>query len=220
MDRKIVTRRIADIRKELLHLNHDICVMDSVDIEQYPENYEVVSTEAGLRAERIACRLRSLIYASTNVDKMEYLARAGEAQGIEIRCEDGIMEVTMPRLLPKKRMRRSNLFLLDPLQALLKQYSEENRLPYFKKCVVCICHVYDCELPEWCLLDYDNVQQKQILDMIALYVMEDDSGLLCDVYHTTEFGEKEGTNVFIMEQNQFAGWLCKYKNTRKNISDF
>ena len=89
MDRKIVMRRIADIRKELLHLNHDICVMDSMDLERYPENYEVVSTEAGLRAERIACRLRSLIYASTNVDKTEYLARAAKAQGIEIHCEDG-----------------------------------------------------------------------------------------------------------------------------------
>lgn len=220
MDRKIITRRIADIRKELLHLNHDICVMDSMDVERYPENYEAVSTEAGLRAERIACRLRSLIYASTEVGKMEYLARAGDAQGIKIYCRDGIMEVAMPRLLPKKRMRRSNLFLLDPLQALLKQYSEKKLLPYFKKCVVCICHVYDRELPDWCLLDYDNVQQKQILDMIALYVMEDDSGLLCDVYHTTELGDKDGTNLYIMEQNRFAGWLQERKKTGKSISDF
>ena len=34
-------------------------------------------------------------------------------------------------------------------------------------------------------LDYDNLQQKQILDAIALYVMADDSGLLCDAYNTT-----------------------------------
>ena len=55
--------------------------------------------------------------------------------------------------------------------------------------------------------------------MIALYVMEDDSGLLCDVYHTTEFGEKDGTNLFIMEQDQFIGWLRKRKKTGKNVSD-
>lgn len=49
-------------------------------------------------------------------------------------------------------------------------------MPHFRECVVCISHVYDHELPDWCLLDYDNLQQKQILDTIALYVMADDSG--------------------------------------------
>ncbi|MFR1190312.1 MAG: DUF6100 family protein, partial [Oscillospiraceae bacterium] len=29
----------------------------------YPDNYEVLSTDAALRAEKIACRLRHLIYS-------------------------------------------------------------------------------------------------------------------------------------------------------------
>ena len=146
--------------------------------------------------------------------------QAGEAHGIEVRFEDGILEVAMPRLLPKKKTRQSSLFLIDPLHAVLGQYIKEHPLPRFRECVVCISHVYDHELPDWCLLDYDNLQQKQILDTIALYVMADDSGLLCDAYNTTELGDKDGTRIYIMEKGRFAGWLSGREKDLKSISDF
>ena len=179
-----------------------------------------MSTEAALRAEGIACQLRSLLYASTSVPKAEYLVKAGEVHGIEVSFEGGILEVSMPRLLPKKKSRQSSLFLIDPLHAVLGQYIEEHPLPRFRECVVCISHVYDHELPDWCLLDYDNLQQKQILDTIALYVMADDSGLLCDAYNTTELGDKDGTRIYIMEKDRFAGWLSGREKDLKSISDF
>ena len=220
MDRKIISRRIADIQNNLSRLNNNICAMDSLDIQRYPENYEIMSTEAALKAEGIACQLRSLLYASTSVPKAEYLVKAGEVHGIEVSFEDGILEVSMPRLLPKKKSRQSSLFLIDPLHAGLGQYIEEHPLPRFRECVVCISHVYDHELPDWCLLDYDNLQQKQILDTIALYVMADDSGLLCDAYNTTELGDKDGTRIYIMEKGRFAGWLSGREKELKSISDF
>ena len=220
MDRKIISRRIADIQNNLSRLNNNICAMDSLDIQRYPENYEIMSTEAALKAEGIACQLRSLLYASTSVPKAEYLVKAGEVHGIEVSFEGGILEVSMPRLLPKKKSRQSSLFLIDPLHAVLGQYIEEHPLPRFRECVVCISHVYDHELPDWCLLDYDNLQQKQILDTIALYVMADDSGLLCDAYNTTELGDKDGTRIYIMEKGRFAGWLSGREKELKSISDF
>ena len=91
MDRKIISRRIADIQNSLSRLNNNICAMDSLDIQRYPENYETMSTEAALRAEGIACQLRSLLYASTSVSKAEYLVQAGEVHGIEILYENGIL---------------------------------------------------------------------------------------------------------------------------------
>ena len=220
MDRKIISRRIADIQNNLSRLNNNICAMDSLDIQRYPENYEIMSTEAALKAEGIACQLRSLLYASTSVPKAEYLVKAGEVHGIEVSFEGGILEVSMPRLLPKKKSRQSSLFLIDPLHTVLGQYIEEHPLPRFRECVVCISHVYDHELPDWCLLDYDNLQQKQILDTIALYVMADDSGLLCDAYNTTELGDKDGTRIYIMEKGRFAGWLSGREKELKSISDF
>lgn len=220
MDRKVISHRIGEVLNNLSRLQNHVCAMDSLDIQRYPENYEAMSTEAALRAEKIACQLRSLLYASTSIPKNEYLLMAGEVHGIEICYESGIMEISMPRLLPKKKMRQSNLFLLDPLNAALEHFSKTNAMPRFRECVVCISHVYDHELPDWCLLDYDNLQQKQILDTIALYVMTDDSGLLCDAYHTTELGNKDCTIVYIMEKNRFAGWISERETQLKSISDF
>lgn len=220
MERSIISRRISDIQNNLSRLNNNVCAMDLLDIQRYPENYETMSTDAALRAEGIACQLRSLIYASTSVRKKDYLIKASEVHGIEIRYEDGILEITLPRLLPKKRARRSSLFLIDPLNAALGKYAEEHGLPHFRECVVCVSHVYDHELPDWCRMDYDNLQQKQLLDMVALYVMEDDSGLLCDAYNTTELGDKDCTYISIMEKGAFPEWLRNRQEGLKSISDF
>lgn len=220
MDRKIISHRIADIRENLMRLNNHICAMDSLDIQRYPDNYETMSTEAALRAEKIACQLRNLLYASTGISKTEYLLQAGEVHGIDILYEDGIVEITLPRLLPKKKSKQSSLFLLDPLHAALEQYAAHTPLPHFRECVVCISHVYSHEMPDWCLLDYDNLQQKQLLDTIALHVMVDDSGLLCDAYNTTELGDKDCTHIYIMGKDCFTDWLTERKNRLKSISDF
>lgn len=220
MDRKLISRRIADVRENLMRLNNHICAMDSLDIQRYPDNYETMSTEAALRAEKIACQLRNLLYATTDISKTDYLQQAGEVHGIDILYENGIVEITLPRLLPKKKAKQSCLFLLDPLHAALEQYAAHTALPRFRECVVCISHVYSHELPDWCLLDYDNLQQKQLLDTIALHVMVDDSGLLCDAYNTTELGDRDCTHIYIMGKDRFADWLTERKNRLKSISDF
>ena len=61
---------------------------------------------------------------------------------------------------------------------------------------------------------------KQFLDVIGTFVMEDDSGLLCDAYNTTELGEKDCTRITIMDKNRFDEWLKERKNSLKTISDF
>ena len=220
LDRKMISAQISDILNRISRLNNNICAMDTVDIQRYPENYEVISTEAALRAERIACMLRNLLFASTGIPKREYYLKASEEHGIEINYEDGILEVTLPRLLPKKKTRQSVLFLTEPLHAALEQYTEEHPAPRFRECVICISHVYGHDLPDWCIRDYDNIQQKQILDTVALYVMADDSGLLCDAYNTTERGEKDCIRIYIMEKGRFGKWISERENQVKNISDF
>ena len=45
------------------------------------------------------------------------------------------------------------------------------------------------------------------LDTVAGFVLTDDSGLFCDAYHTTEFGERDCTVLTIMEKSRFPMWL-------------
>lgn len=69
MDKKILSQRIASIQTEIGRLNSALYAMSTTDLQRYPDNYEVLSTDAALRSERIACRLRHLIYSSTGVKK-------------------------------------------------------------------------------------------------------------------------------------------------------
>ena len=219
MDRQILNKRITSIQNEVEKLVRTLRAMENTDLSRYPENYELLSTDAALRGELITCRLRHLIYNTTGVKKAEYLASAGVVQGIEIKCEDGILEITLPCLLPKRKQRKSSEFLVDPLYFTLNSYVCNHSIPHFKECVVCFSHVYDEEITSR-FRDYDNLEMKQILDVISAFVMEDDSGLLCDAYNTTEKGTTNCTRISIMEKERFGEWLEKSKNSIKTISDF
>ena len=218
--RNMITQQIGTVLDDISRLTNALYAMDTTDIQRYPDNYEVLSTDAALRAEKIACGLRHLIYSTTNIKKADYLGMACDFQGIELRYQEQILEVTLPSLLPKRRNRKSVEFLLDPLHFFLSRYAGQNPLPKFRECVVCFSHIYSRDLPAGRIHDYDNLELKQILDVLASYIMVDDTGLLCDAYNTPEFGETDCTRIFVMEKNRFPSWLAEREMGLKSISDF
>ncbi len=207
MNRSAISQRISSILDDIQRLTNALYAMNTTDIQRYPDNYEVLSTDAALRAEKITCRLRHLIYASTSVKKAEYLTSAATAQGIMVGCEDGVFEVTLPGLLPKRKSWQGAEYLLDSLGAALSQYARGHPLPNFQHCVIAFSHIYDRNLPERRIRDYDNLELKQIQDVIAAFVLADDTGALCDTYHTTMFGSEDQTCVSIMDREHFSAWL-------------
>ena len=84
MDRKLISHRIGSILDDISRLSNALYALDTTDIQRYPDNYETLSIDAALRAERIACRLRHLIYSSTTIRKGDYLKSAGATHGIRI----------------------------------------------------------------------------------------------------------------------------------------
>ena len=220
MDRQTLNKRIAGIANDTEKLLRTLRAMEYTDISQYPENYEMLSTDAALRSELITCRLRNLIYGTAGIKKAEYLASAGVVQGIEIKCEDDILEITLPCLLPKKKQRKSTEYLIDPLYFTLSSYVRNHMIPHFCECVVCFSHIYDKNLSIRRVRDYDNLELKQILDVVCAFVMEGDTGLLCDAYNTTELGDSDCTRITIMGKERLSEWLEKKKSSIKSISDF
>ena len=180
----------------------------------------MLSTDAALRSELITCRMRHLVYNSTTLRKAKYLTSAGIVQGIHIECTDRILEITLPCLLPKRKQRQSTEFLIDPVYFTLSQYSDSHKLPKFEHCVVCFSHIYSEKLSLRRVRDYDNLELKQLLDVVSTFVMKDDTGLLCDAYNTTEIGENDCTHISIMDKDDFPNWLKVRENRLKSISDF
>jgi hypothetical protein len=220
MERQIITKRIGEIIGDISRLSNALYAMDTTDIQRYPDNYETLSTDAALRGEKIACRLRHLLYASTCIPKEDYLISAGVIQGIEIANASGIFTITLPCLLPRRKQRQNTEFLHDPLYHSLNRYAETNPIPKYRHCVVCFSHIYNRELPERRIRDYDNLELKQILDIVSAFVMVDDGGILCDAYNTTEFGETDCTRVSVMDKDSFPHWLAERESTMESIKDF
>lgn len=211
MNRSVISQRISSILDDIQRLNNALYAMNTTDIQRYPDNYEVLSTDAALRAERIACRIRHLIYASTSIKKWEYLASAAVVQGISVSQHGGVFEILMPGILPKRKQRPDMEYLLDPLSAALTNYAKNHPLPRFRECMICYAHIYARDLPDRRIRDYDNLELKQIQDVIASFVLTDDTGALCDTYHTTELGEADATRISIMGSELFAEWLSARK---------
>ena len=81
-------------------MSNALCAMNTMDLQRYPENYELLSTDAALRAEQIAGRMRHLVYGFTTVQKHEDLTSAANVLGITITAHPGLVEITLPGLFP------------------------------------------------------------------------------------------------------------------------
>lgn len=220
MDRAKLSQRISSILSDISRLTNALYALNMTDIQRYPSNYEVLSTDAALRAERIACRLRHLLYSTTSIKKYEYLTSAAVIQGVEIGFLDGVLTITLPGLFPKRKQWQSTEYLLEPLAAALESYAKNHTMPPFRHCVVCFTLVYCRDLPQRRVRDYDNLELKQFLDVTASFVLADDSGLLCDTYHTTELGESDCTRIAIMDCDRFPAWLAEREKERQLARDF
>lgn len=63
MERTVLSKQISEILDALVRLGGGVYSMDLTDLQRYPENYEALSTDAALRAEKVVCRLRHLLFA-------------------------------------------------------------------------------------------------------------------------------------------------------------
>ena len=220
MEEDYMAKRISSILEEQEQLSQTVQAMRKTDIRRYPGNYRVLSSEAARRSEQITCRLRHMVYETTDMDKTEYLLSAADAQGVQIQRRGGVLEITLPGLVPKRRRRQNPEFLLDPFTAAMSRFVEEHDVPRYEHCVVCFAHVYDRKLSRYRVRDYDNLELKQLLDVATSFVMLDDSGLLCDAYYTTELGESDCTRMFIMDSRHFPAWLAEREKSITSIKDF
>ena len=121
--------------------------------------------------------------------------------------------------MPKRKRKENTEFITDPLYFTLSRYSDGNPLKRYSHCVVCFSHIYSDDSKRY-IRDYDNLELKQILDVIAAFLMEDDSGLLIDAYNTTETGKTDCTEISVMEKRRFSDWIKEHEKHLKNISDF
>lgn len=197
---RLEQRSLIDINKKLYELEHLLPA-------PAPEQFIETSKSAALLGERSTAQLRNFLFTVCGGMPQDYYLQAAEMQGIQISVEDGILSVRLPALLPKKTRTEGFKFLQPALHAALNQYTKQQNFPHFLECAICIEHIYDRCLPIKAVRDYDNLEMKEILDIIALYCMTDDTGALCDQFQTTRFADSSCTIISVMQKEKFSAWL-------------
>ncbi len=211
--RRIISQKINTLPKSNNLLN-DLLEIDFNNI--WTTNYDKL-IEKGLEEKE---KPYNVIFSDKNLSSIDkHDKQAAAVQGIKISFSNSVLSITMPGLLPKRKLRTNTAFLHEPLNLALQTYVTEHSIPLYKRCVVCFSQIYDQSLSLQRIRDYDNLEFKQILDTIASYVLVDDTGLFCDSYHTTELGNYDHTVIFVMEPEIFPGWLKNRKSSIKTISE-
>lgn len=219
MDKKAIYQQTQKVESELMKLQNTVFALQATDFQKHSANYEELSTEAAYKAERLACQLRKLVCLEDFTGESDYLRHAVEAQGIHISLNNGILSVTLPALFPKRKKRINTAFLHEPLNYALQEFVREQSFPLYRDCIVCFIQVYDQSLSKKRIRDYDNLEFKQILDVISTYALIDDSGRFCDMHHMTELGDEDHTVIHIMEKSAFPMWLIEHEKDKKYTSE-
>jgi len=209
---------------EIRRLQQDIIALQSIDIVDYPENYSSLSQQAAIRCEFITHKLRRLIYSTTNISWQELLVNVADELGICVTDDDGIINITIPCLMPHRRKKQMGL-ITAPLSAALERFILEKPpdscFERFEHCVICITHVYDKILyGKGRKRDHDNIEVKGIIDAINTFLLTDDNESLCDIYSSSELSDQDITRISIMKRDMFPGWVLRYKSGSKNYPRF
>lgn len=205
-------------RRCLIDIDKQLHELESPLPSPNPVQFFKTAKHIALLSERSTAQLRNFLFTTCGGMPQDYYLQAAEMQGIRIDVTDGILSVRLPALLPKKTRTEGFKFLQPALHAALKQYAEQTGLPHFRECTVCIEHVYDRCLPIKAVRDYDNLEMKEVLDIIALYCMTDDTGALCDQFQTTRFSDSSCTIISVMQKENFSAWL-NMKNAAKSVKN-
>jgi len=218
MDRQVMLRKIMDIGDETRRLEQNMIALQSIDIVGYPENYSSLAHQAVIKSEYITRKLRELVYSTTNKDWPELMEASADELGITINCCcDGVVDIVIPCLIPGRKKKPTE-FITAPLYAALGRFIHERppdmTVERFDNCVICIAHVYNEQLIyKGRKRDYDNIETKGIIDVINAFLLNDDNGFLCSVYHASEFSDNDYTHISIMKEDMFFKWFLDRKNS-------
>ena len=207
----IICRRLDHQLSELRKMEMTTTESQIALAEGDMDRFTSLATDAALRSEALTCKMRHLLYQFTDEKRPEHMINAAEMQGMVVREYKDMFEVELPCLLPKRNTKRGSEFITDPMHFMLERYNEAHPIKRYESAVVCFVHEYDRSMPCKRIIDYDNMEQKAVVDVIATFFLRDDSGRFCDTYNTIFSGDAEKTGIYIMSQNRFLGWYSCLK---------
>ncbi len=207
---KKINRLKDDIRK----LNNIICVYETTDSAKHLQNFESVGIDMVTSAEKIACDIRNTILSYNAVNKYELMNCVCKAQGIDIKNREYGYEIELPNIISKRKNRVNTPFIIEPVVHKIYEFAKTNSIKRLDDATVVFVYIYNNEGQRKRIFDYDNLETKQMLDVINSFFLVDDSSKYCNLFYTSGEGERDMTKIFIINNKIFRQKHCtSYFNT-------
>jgi len=219
----MLSNAIKQIERECARLEQDITALQNIDVNDDPEEFNRLYYQAVMRSEFLVLKLRQFLYDTTDIQPDEYLEKAADTLGITISCnEGGIVDITLPNLMPTRKYKATDV-ILAPLYVILKKFvadrSHKSPFKRFEHCAICITNVYDKSLlKKQRIRDPDNIEIKGIIDVINTFLLVDDSGNLCTYVNASEISDNNFTRISIMKSDMLPAWILRHQNRLKTMS--
>lgn len=197
MSNPLLCRRISRLKDDVDRFKNVVCAYEMTDAAIYPENFQSLGLEVAMKAEALACSARNIVSVYPAGNRKRMLQAVADTQGIEIRkyCEG--YEIILPGLMPKRKSRNNVSFILEPLSYALEQFFREHQPERLDYALVWFIYEYREDTPARHIRDYDNLESKEVLDVINAFLLVDDGGDFCELHYSTSRGESDRTRIII-----------------------
>jgi hypothetical protein len=169
--------------------------------------------EAAFHSEKLTILTRALP-AYTGNQKAKIMMEDAMLKELNIEIgftEEGWFCLRIPALLPKKN-KGSTDYITVPIYPAMKRFWQDKHPTRYAYNVIVFRHVYKHDRPERLYRDHDNIELNRVLDIVALYVMPDDSPIRCEHFYCSAPGSSERTEVYVIPQDEFIYWLEEKDN--------
>ena len=173
------------------------------------------SLETERIAERLIFQLRNLATYSGDKETCEAVVRnIRETALVEVGyTEEGWFRLSIPALLPRKEKGNPE-YVRSLIYPAMSDFFTGKQIEKFNDCTLVYLHTYDVNRPKREWRDHDNVEVNAVTDIVALFVMLDDSPHICEHYYASKSGMENRTEVFVLPKRD----LEKFR-TQKGLYD-
>ncbi len=169
------------------------------------ENY----SELEYIAECFMCAIREIMANVKQESKQEIQIKCADSMGITAEKKDGILEVTLPMILPTKTKAKAE-YLFEPLFFVMENFSKNEDVFINEKAMMCIEFIYGKNNKNSPRGDHDNKEVKQVIDAISSFVVPDDSDNYLSLCQISSEGERNYTKVYVMPERCFGAFFSDH----------
>lgn len=179
--------------------------IDALNDAKITESDDYADVILGLikKAEYIALTTRSFALSNTSLSK--YIPVSGKPL-FDLEYSNSCIHINCLSILPHRKT--DNEYFYSIFMGQMKE--KAINIPRLKKATIVFNHHYSNDSVT--RYDFDNIETKAAIDIIAAFFLEGDSPEYINTYNTSSYGDKAYTEIIIMPQNYFSKWIEKHQN--------